>query len=368
MRSGAGKAHNAERMRFDSEPGVRLAACRSAVPAHVVDQEITARGLCQLFPDESAGFVRGLVARSGVETRHMVPSVAEVLSPSDFTARNERYREDALCLALEACRRTLGDSRTDPERVDVLIDVSCTGVAIPALDVPLAQELGLRPDVLRVPVTESGCAAGALALGLAGTFADAGSTVLVAAVELCSLTLCAGDRSRTNLVSAAIFGDGAASALLVPGGRGPRLLASGSFLIPGSRATMGFDIGTHGLRIVLQRELPELVQRELRPVVERFLARNGSALARIGLYLLHPGGRRILEAYRDELGLDDHALRFSRESLRRFGNLSSVSILTVLELALAEGFPLGAGEQALVIAIGPGLSLELALFAGAESP
>jgi len=292
--------------------------------------------------------------------------VPEVLTPSDFTQRNRRYVHEAHALTLRAAQKLLTETRTDPERIDVLIDVSCTGLVIPALDVGLAQALGLRPDVRRIPITEAGCAAGALALGLGASLCASGAAVLVVAVELCALTLCPGDLSRTNLVSAALFGDGAAAALLVPGGSGPRVRATGSYLIPGSHQAMGFDVGAHGLRILLQKELPELVQRDLGQVIARFLAQNDCRTADVGLYLLHPGGRRILDAYRDVLGLDEAQLAFSRESLRRYGNLSSVSILTVLELATAAGFPLEAGKDALVLGIGPGLSLEFALLTGGD--
>jgi len=342
-------------------PGAHLLACATAFPPHVVDRETTVRGLSQLFPDESPAFIRGLVSRSGVETRQLAPSVPEVLSPSDFTQRNRRYVEEAHALALRATRSVLERTRTDVERIDVLIDVSCTGLTIPALDVRLAQELGLRPDVRRFPITEAGCAAGALALGLGGSLCASGATVLLTAVELASLTLCMGDQTRTNLISAALFGDGAGAALLVPGGTGPRLSATGSYLIPGSREAMGFDIGTHGLRILLQKELPELMQHALGAGIDAFLAAHGRSRADLGLYLLHPGGRRILEAYRDVLGLGEAELAFSRESLRRYGNLSSVSVLTVLELAFEAGFPLPAGKDALLMGVGPGLSLEFAL-------
>jgi alkylresorcinol/alkylpyrone synthase len=348
-------------MHLASRPGVSVAGLASAFPANIVDQETTIRGLSRLFPEESPAFIRGLVSRSGVATRHITPSVEEVLAPSDFTRRNQRYAHEAAALALAAARKALERTRTDPERIDVLIDVSCTGLTIPALDVGLAEALGLRADVQRIPITEAGCAAGALALGLGGTLCAAGQVVLVCAVELCALTLCPGDVSRTNLVSAALFGDGAAAALLVPGGSGPRIAATGSYLIPGSRAAMGFDVGAHGLRILLQKELPDLVQRDLGGVIERFLAQHGRRRADLGLFLLHPGGRRILEAYRDVLGLREQELAFSRESLRRYGNLSSVSILTVLELACEAGFPLPSGQDALLVGVGPGLSLELAL-------
>jgi alkylresorcinol/alkylpyrone synthase len=246
-----------------------------------------------------------------------------------------------------------------------VIDVPCTGISIPALDVELVPALGLRADVRRIPITESGCAAGALALGLAGSFARTGQTVLVIAVELCSLTLCREDRSRTNLVASLLFGDGAAAAIVAPEASpraGPRLCAVGSHLFADSAGLMGFDVGAHGLRIVLQRELAEHLAAHLRGAIEGFLEQHGRSLDDIGLHLVHPGGRRILEAYTALFGLPESALEHSRAALRRHGNLSSVSILTVLESALDARARPGPGREALVLGIGPGLSAELSLW------
>ena len=134
-------------MRFARQPGAHLAGVATAFPPHVVDQETTIQGLARLFPEESPAFIRGLVKRSGVEARHLAPSVPEVLAPSDFTQRNRRFASEAHALALAAARAVLTRTRLDPERVDALVDVSCTGLTIPALDVSLAQALGLRPDV-----------------------------------------------------------------------------------------------------------------------------------------------------------------------------------------------------------------------------
>jgi alkylresorcinol/alkylpyrone synthase len=242
-----------------------------------------------------------------------------------------------------------------------VIDVSCTGITIPALDVRLVPALGLRRDVRRVPITESGCAAGALALGLASSFAERGLKVLVVAVEVCSLSLVQGDRSRTSLVASVLFGDGAAAAVILPGGSGPRIAAVGSHLIEDTEGTMGFAVGGHGLQIILQRELPSVLVEHLPEAQERFLREHGRTAEDIGLHLIHPGGRRILEAYSELHGLAPDALRFSRESLRRFGNLSSASVLTVLELALEARVPVPAEKDAFLMAIGPGLSIEMIL-------
>jgi alkylresorcinol/alkylpyrone synthase len=348
------------------------------MPAHSIGREETARALRHLFPSEDPEFIAQIVERSGVERRHIAMPLEETLRPRDFTQRNACYREAATELALRAARGALERAKLAPAAIDVLIDVSCTGITIPALDVDLAARLGLRSDVRRIPITESGCAAGALALGVAGSFAQCGQTTLIVAVELCSLTLCRDDESRTNIVSSVLFGDGAAAAVIAPDGvsgigvdgaecvappgSGPRLTVVGSHLLEGSREMMGFDVGTHGLRIVLQRELPALLAHNLREAVVGFLARHDRSLADIGLHLVHPGGRRILDTYAELFELDESALRFSRESLRSYGNLSSASILTVLELALcAEARP-SAGLECLVLGIGPGLSIELSLW------
>lgn len=336
-----------------------IAAVSSSFPPNTVGIDASVVALQRLFPEHDAEFVRNLVERSGVETRRIVPTIEEALDSSNFTARNERYRGAATDLALDAARKALDKAGLLPREVDVVIDVSCTGITIPALDVRLVPALGLRPGVKRVPITESGCAAGALALGMAAAFAERGLCVLVVAVEVCSLSLVRGDRSRTNLVASVLFGDGAAAAVVLPRGPGPRIDAVGSHLIADTEATMGFSIGDHGLQIVLQRELPSVLVEHLPEVQRAFLAEHGRTTEDIGLHLIHPGGRKILEAYTRLHGLSADALRFSRESLRRYGNLSSASVLTVLELALDARVAVPAEQAAFLMAIGPGLSLEM---------
>jgi alkylresorcinol/alkylpyrone synthase len=332
-----------------------------------VDRELAAASLERMFPEHASNFVRSLVERSGVETRHIVPTVAEMFELSTFTDRNAQYREAAVSLATKACRRALERAGVAARDIDVIVDVSCTGIAIPALDVALAPALGLRRDVRRIPITESGCAAGALALGLAGTLATSGMRVLIVAVELCSLTMVKGDRSRTNLVASVLFGDGAAAAVVMPGGPGPRIEAVGSHLIPNTQDTMGFHVGDHGLQILLQRELPTVLIEHLPGAQKTFLEEHGRSIDDVGLHLIHPGGRRVLEAYTEMHSLGTDGLRFSRESLRRYGNLSSASILTVLELALEARPTVPEGKEAFLMAIGPGLSLEMMILRWEDS-
>ncbi|TAH34424.1 MAG: type III polyketide synthase [Planctomycetota bacterium] len=341
--------------------GPYLASLATAFPSHLLAQRDAVPLLQGLFADEDPELVRRLAEHSGVATRHLVLPPADILRLARFGQRNACYQEASVVLAETAARRALERARLAPEQVDVVLDVSCTGIAIPALDVDLAQRLSLRADARRVPITESGCAAGALGLGLAANFAALGQRALVVAVELSSLTLVQGDRSRANLVASLLFGDGAAAAIVLPGGGTPCIAAAGSHLFPDTRTAMGFDVSEDGLRIVLDKELPALLRSHLRPVVERFLARHGRVLADVGLHLVHPGGRRVLEVYRELFGLPDDALRCSEEALRRYGNLSSASILAVLDLALEAHERPAPGRDALVLAFGPGLSAEMLL-------
>ncbi len=343
-----------------ADPRAHVASVTTAFPETIVDQHDAIRTLRKLFPEEDVERIENLVRRSGIEKRYISSTLEEVLDSSSFTRRNADYHVAAVELALRASSAALVDARVEPGDIDVLIDVSCTGISIPAVDVSLAPLLGLRPDVRRVPITESGCAAGALALCLAESFARAGQSVLIVAVELCSLSLCPGDRTRTNLVASALFGDGAAAAVVLPEAPGVRIEAVRSHLIPETRAVMGFEVGSHGMRIVLERELPGIVAAELPRAVESFLRSAGREPKDIALHLVHPGGKKILEAYEQRFGLGENGLVHSRSVLSECGNLSSASILAVFERALLEGRG-GRAEEALLVAIGPGLSLEMAL-------
>lgn len=349
-------------------PSPTIHGVSSAFPDTRVDREPAYETLLTLFPEIDERFIASLLERSGVGTRYVAPELELLIAGRDFTARNTAWHAHALSLAERAGAAALHRSRLAAAEIDTIIDVSCTGIAIPALDVELVERLGLRSNVRRVPITESGCAAGGLALGLAASLARGGDSVLVIAVEVCSLALPAEQRSRTDVVAAALFADGAAAAVVRPprvaqdgGDAFPRILGQGSFLVPGTLCTMGFDVGSHGLRIVLDRELPDLLLEAAPAAVDAFLGRHGLGREQVGLYLLHPGGRRVLEVWEVCFGLAPGALKHSRESLARYGNLSSASILTVIELALADGARVAPGQVALAVAVGPGLSLEFLL-------
>jgi alkylresorcinol/alkylpyrone synthase len=330
-------------------------------PSHGVSSEETIAALCQLFPDESPDFVTGIVHHSGVENRHLALPQEQLLALNGFTERNAAWQKACLEHGAAASRAALEQAGIAAAEVDAIIDVSCTGLAIPALNVDLAADLGLRPDALRIPITAAGCAGGALGLNLATQISAGGKTVLLVAMEMCTLTFVPGDRARANLVAGALFGDGAGAIVLGPKGSGPRIVGSASHLFPDSRHAMGFEVGSHGLRINLDRTLPVLLQKGLRPVVNQFLAQHGLTAADVGLHLVHTGGRRVLDVYEEIFQLAPGSLRASREALRRHGNTSSASVLTVLAEAQRLGLRPECGQHALMVAFGPGLSVEMLL-------
>jgi alkylresorcinol/alkylpyrone synthase len=245
-----------------------------------------------------------------------------------------------------------------------------TGLAVPSLDARIAAAVGLRPDVKRVPLFGLGCVAGAAGIArlhdyLAG---HPDHVAVLLSVELCSLTVQRDDTSVPNLVASGLFGDGAA-AVVARGGpptgatRGVEVLGSRSRLYPDSERTMGWDIASSGLKIVLDASVPDLVRRYLREDVEQFLAGHGLGLDDIGWWACHPGGPKVIEAIEASLELPREAVQLTWDSLARIGNLSSSSVLHVLEDTLRDRSP-APGSWGVVMAMGPGFCSELVLARG----
>jgi alkylresorcinol/alkylpyrone synthase len=270
------------------------------------------------------------------------------------------YRKHARRLAAEAAAKALASAGLTPRQIDAVITVSCTGYVVPALDVDLVDDLGLRPDVVRVPITELGCSAGAAAIGAAHRhlLAMPGDRVLVVAVEVPSLTFQQSDRSLDNQTACLVFGDGAGAAVM---GR-PRddrarleVVRTASHLIPGTREVLGFDLRDGGFHVVLDRRLPRILLASLRPVVDRFLAE--SELPHPAFYAVHAAGPRVFRAVEAALDLPSHALDVSREVFEEAGNTSSSAIFFALEKLLRK-LPPGPA-QGLGLGLGPGIAIEL---------
>ncbi|HEY4159171.1 MAG TPA: 3-oxoacyl-[acyl-carrier-protein] synthase III C-terminal domain-containing protein [Polyangiaceae bacterium] len=305
-----------------------------------------------------------LFDNSGVGTRYSVRPLADIERRLTLTESNAAYCEHALGLGRKVARDALALAGVKAEQIDLVITASCTGLMIPSLDARLAGELGFRPDVKRLPITELGCAAGACALARAHDYlrGHPGQNVLVITVELPTLTFQGDDLSAQNLVSSALFGDGAA-ATVVRGVAAPgvEILDTCSYQLPGTTGAMGFQLETAGLHIVLSKEMPVLVSRSLDWLAENFFGRHGLCAADLAFAVVHPGGRKILDIAQTKLALPDALLAPSRATLRAYGNVSAASVLFVLEAWQKLAPAPSSGSLGAMVAFGPGISTEALL-------
>ncbi|HEX6450217.1 MAG TPA: 3-oxoacyl-[acyl-carrier-protein] synthase III C-terminal domain-containing protein [Trebonia sp.] len=344
-----------------------IRAVRSAFPPHRYEQSELTRAVAKLarFGPARRALLERLHRNAGVRTRHTVLPLAEYGSLDGVGPANDRYIEEATELGERALRAALSDAGRAPSDVDLLVVTSVTGVAVPSLDARLIPRLGLRPDVKRLPVFGLGCVAGAAALSRVHDYllGSPGHTAALLAVELCSLTWRAAAGTTADLVASGLFGDGAA-ALIATGDQGTRpgqaeILSTYGEVYPDSGDSLGWRLGSDGFRIVLTADLADVVERRLAGTVTSFLASHGLTVANITSWICHPGGPKVLDAVRDSLKIPESALTLSRESLAAAGNLSSASVLHVLEQARKVRQP--PGSFGLMVGLGPGVSAELVL-------
>jgi alkylresorcinol/alkylpyrone synthase len=343
----------------------------TALPEYLVTQQQAAQFAQEHFNGRLAhqGQLMAIFENARIAERHFIVPLAWFASPDhSLKERNDLYIAGAEALALSAAQRALERAACAPDDVDFVVFVSTTGLATPSIDARLIARLGMRPTTKRLPIWGLGCAGGVAGLARAAehirAFSDA--LALLVAVETCSITFQFHDYSKKNLVATAIFADGAA-AVLIGGERWARqhpdqvmrYVAAYSHLFPNSERVMGWDVVDTGLSVVFAPEIPARIARDMRPVVASFLAEHGLALTDVARYVLHPGGARVLDAYAEAFGLDDHALHDASEVLRAHGNMSSPTVLFVLERAMQ--VEMSAGQYVLMGALGPGFSAELAL-------
>jgi alkylresorcinol/alkylpyrone synthase len=346
----------------------RIRAAAHASPRNVVSQETVKDMVCGVFSDafEDLDRLRSIFDHSRIETRQFMMPLAWYQQPHSQTERTRIYQQDGLALIAEAASACLDRAGCRPDEVDQIIFVSSTGHATPTLDAHLINRLGMRPGTSRVPLWGLGCAAGAVGLSRAydHCLAYPGHRVLLVARECCSLTFKVGDITMKNLIATSLFADGAAAVLI--GGdstneAGPSIFATRSHLFPDSYGLMGWEFQDDGMQLVLSPDLPAVVREELPALVETFLSAHNLVRQDLQHFITHPGGARVIDAYRETLLLSDGDLRQTESVLRRHGNISSVSVLIVLEEWLKDGGMATAGNG-LLSAFGPGFSAELLLF------
>lgn len=346
-----------------------LAAVHGVLPEHRYQQD----DITTAFADFCLGtggnveLLRRLHRNCCVETRHLVMPLERYGQLTGFTEANEVYLEVAVRLAADAVSGALAEAGIAPDQVDVIFSTTVTGLAVPSLEARIAHQVGLRSDVKRVPMFGLGCVAGAAGIARMHDYllGRPAQVAVLLAVELCSLTVQRDDRSVANLVASGLFGDGAAAVVAVGSDHpkandGPQVVDTRSHLYPDTQRTMGWDIGSHGLGIVLDAQVPVLVQDYLGEDVRSLLADHRMTVDEIAHWVSHPGGPKVIEAIETELGLPRDALELTWRSLADVGNLSSVSVLHVLRDTLVKRSPV-VGTPGLLMAMGPGFCSELVL-------
>ncbi|MER8041247.1 type III polyketide synthase [Streptomyces sp. NPDC094032] len=361
-----------ERTRRPAAAAPRVAAIETAFPPYLYRQEEILAALARTTLRESetgALVLRKIHANSGVETRSLslpLDKLVELARREDFTEQNRVWLDTAMELGERALLGALRTAGVRPEEVDAVFSTTVTGLAVPSLEARLAHRVGLRPDVRRVPLFGSGCAGGAAGLARLHDYllAHPGQVAVLLAVELCSLAYQLKDGSVANVVAGSLFGDGAAAVVALGAHRdggpaGPQLVDTHSLLLPGTEDALGWDIGSHGFRILLSPEVPALTEQHLPTAVHGLLARHALTPRQITSWIVHGGGPKVFTAVRRALDLEPGALELTRRSVAERGNLSSVSVLDILRAAMETPPP--ADAPGLVAAMGPGFAIELVL-------
>lgn len=301
---------------------------------------------------------------SGIDFRHFVRPISWFNDPTSFAEKNVVYIEAATDLCADAIESLLDQAGLTAQEIDAIIYVNTTGLATPSIDARLINKLKLRRDIRRTPIWGLGCAGGAAGLAQAYHYllGSPRHRVILVAAELCSLTFHPKDFSKANLIASALFADGVAAALL-EGDEvttdGLPLLGVHSSFYPDSLDVMGWHVVNDGLQVVFARRIPQLVRDNIHKEFSLFLSDYDLKVGDINEFLLHPGGAKVLQAYQEALGLPDSRFIHARETLRSFGNMSSVTVLFVLERFLQNrAESKSSAEYAVVSALGPGFCSE----------
>ncbi|MFN7147264.1 MAG: type III polyketide synthase [Myxococcota bacterium] len=353
-----------------------IATVGSAFPPHYADQDTLIAAFRQVWAGRyhNVARIEQLHRNVLVGGRHLALPIADYLGLAGFTAANDAFVRVAVDMGAAAVTDALARVDLTPRDVDAIWFTSVTGIAAPSIDARLVNRLGFRPDLKRTPIFGLGCVAGAAGVARVADYlrGNPDDVAILLSVELCSLTLQKDDLSIPNLIASGLFGDGAACVVMLGERRAarlglagdtarptPRVVATRSVFYPDTEDVMGWKIGSDGFRIVLSAEVPDMVRKHLRGDADAFLAANGLDHADIAAWVAHPGGPKVLEAMEAVFPLPAGALERTWRSLREVGNLSSASVLLVLQETLAAPPP--PGSYGMIVAMGPGFCSELVL-------
>lgn len=336
---------------------VKLLSLATATPETVILQTDAKQMATRLFADRYPEFrhLARVFDNAGINKRHAARPLDWYCEPHGWNDRMAAYLDVASVLFVEAASKALRQAGISARDVDCVVTVSSTGFTTPSLDARLSAGMGFRPDIERVPVFGLGCAAGVSGLAIASRMAKGrpGATVLFVALELCSLAFRLDKLTRPNIIATALFADGAAACVLKSGTEGlAEIESTGEHLFPDTLGIMGWEIDDTGFGIVLEQSLPPFAEKEVGPAVSAILKRAGLTIADIDRFICHPGGTKVLTALEATLGIAPGSLDHERAVIADYGNMSSPTVLFVLEKVIAAGLP----ARSAMIALGPGFS------------
>ena len=313
--------------------------------------------------DKDARFQRKVLKifeGAGVDKRYSIMDPEEVFLNSSFQEKNEIFSREITNLAEQSLKKSLLKANLQPTEIDYIITVSCTGIMIPSVDAYLINRLKMKQDIVRLPVTEMGCAAGVSGVIYAKNFlkANPNKRAVVIAVESPTATFQLEDFSMANIVSAAIFGDGASSVILssYEEDEGPKIIDESMYHFYDSTHMMGFKLVNSGLQMILDKSVPETISNHFPKIVHPFLKRNNLTIDDINHLIFHPGGKKIVQTVEDLFGSLGKNIDDTKEVLRLYGNMSSATVLYVLERFLEGNRKVG--EKGLMLSFGPGFSAQ----------
>lgn len=347
-------------------PAPSVLATRRALTTNVVEQETILAQLLALWAGGrvSRERVEQLHRACGVKTRHLAAPLEDYVALDTFPKKNDLWMKVALELGCEAVAGALEKAGLRPRDVDHIFFTTVTGIAVPSICARIGNRLGFRSDVKRTPLFGLGCVAGAAGIARAADYLRGfpGEVAVLLSVELCTLTFQLDDHSIANTIATGLFGDGAAAVVLGGAARaerpGPRVVASRSVFYPDTEEVMGWEIVEGGFKVVLTGRVPDVARENVGRDVDAFLASLELDRSKIQHWICHPGGPKVLVALEEGLGLPRRALARSWRTLEEVGNLSSASVLFVLDdlLASGEAHP---GDRGILFAMGPGFVSEL---------
>jgi alkylresorcinol/alkylpyrone synthase len=333
----------------------RLLALKSAVPPYTIEQPDVAKRAAQLFSKvRDIDRFMPVFVNTGIEKRYSCVPIDWYTGDHGWKDRTQLYIDNAVDLLEKVAHGLLEEANLKIEDIDTIVVASTTGVATPSLDALMVERLNMRRDVQRLPIFGLGCAGGVLGLARAAAMAKAqpGAKVLFLVVELCALTFRKNDTSKSNIVATALFGDGAAGAILSTDGEGPQITASGEYTWPHSLDVMGWDVEEDGLKARFAQNIPTLVSNDFRKLLDGYLKRTDRKVSDFAGFACHPGGAKVLDALEEAFGIEHGALVESRGVLRDYGNMSAVTALFVLERMDWRA----RNRKTLMTALGPGFS------------